>query len=57
MKNKISILLVLMGFVSLLGSCSKLNETILDESSVTGLTEKQIADGTIAPVYANLPNI
>ena len=57
MKNKVSILLASMGFVSLLGSCSKLNETILDESSVTGLTEKQIADGTIAPVYANLPNI
>ena len=41
----------------LAGSCTKLEETILDESSVTGLTEKQIADGTIAPVYANLPNI
>jgi len=37
--------------------CTKLNEQILDESSVTGLSEKQIADGTIAPVYANLPTI
>jgi len=41
----------------LAGSCTKLKESILDESSVTGLTDKQIADGTIAPVYANLPNI
>lgn len=38
-------------------SCTKLNEQVLDESSVTGLSEKQIADGTIAPAYANLPTI
>ncbi|MEY4777596.1 MAG: hypothetical protein RIS13_344, partial [Bacteroidota bacterium] len=43
--------------LSLTESCTKLKETVLDESSVTGLTEKQIADGTIAPVYAQLPNI
>ncbi|MEO7983535.1 MAG: RagB/SusD family nutrient uptake outer membrane protein [Bacteroidota bacterium] len=39
------------------GSCTKLNEEVLDESSVTGLTEKEIADGLIAPVYARLPDI
>lgn len=38
-------------------ACTKLNETILDETSATGLTERQIADGIIAPVYALLPNI
>lgn len=37
--------------------CTKLNEQILDESSVTGQTDKQIADGLIAPVYALLPTI
>ena len=57
MKNKIIIILAALGFISLAESCTKLKETVLDESSVTGLTEKQIADGTIAPVYALLPNI
>ncbi|MDQ6814574.1 MAG: RagB/SusD family nutrient uptake outer membrane protein [Bacteroidota bacterium] len=37
--------------------CTKLNEKVLDESSVTGLTDKQIAEGIIAPVYARLPDI
>jgi hypothetical protein len=50
-------LLALPMLVSISLSCTKLEEEVLDESSVTGLTEKQIADGTIAPVYANLPNI
>lgn len=38
-------------------ACTKLNEQILDESSVTGLTDKQIAEGNIAPVYAILPGL
>ncbi|MEO6358720.1 MAG: RagB/SusD family nutrient uptake outer membrane protein [Ferruginibacter sp.] len=39
-------------------SCTKLNEKVLDESLVTtGLTDQQIADGLIAPVYARLPDI
>jgi hypothetical protein len=37
--------------------CTKLNEQVLDESSVTGLSDKQIAEGIIAPVYARLPDI
>src|SRR5215217_8175700 len=37
--------------------CTKLNEQVLDESSVTGLTDKQVAEGIIAPVYAKLPEI
>jgi hypothetical protein len=57
MKNRILTLLFLLGLLSMTESCTKLKETVLDESSVTGLTEKQIADGTIAPVYAQLPNI
>ena len=43
--------------LTLTNSCSKLNEQVLDESSITGQTDKQIADGLIAPVYARLPNI
>jgi hypothetical protein len=57
MKHIFKSLLTTAAIGLLAGSCTKLEETILDESSVTGLTEKQIADGTIAPVYANLPNI
>lgn len=57
MKNKVFFLLAVMAVMTITKSCTKLQETILDESSVTGLTDKQIADGTIAPVYAQLPNI
>jgi len=48
---------LLLAIATILGSCTKLNEDILDESSVTGLSDKQIADGLIAPVYARLPDI
>ncbi|ADB36096.1 RagB/SusD domain protein [Spirosoma linguale DSM 74] len=40
-----------------LNSCTNLVEQVLDESSVTGQTDKQIADGNIAPVYARLTDI
>lgn len=40
-----------------LSSCTNLEEKVLDESSVTGQSDKQIADGLIAPVYARLPDI
>ncbi|WP_343703804.1 RagB/SusD family nutrient uptake outer membrane protein [Chitinophaga sp.] len=43
--------------IAILSGCTKLNEEVLDESSVTGLTDKQIAEGIIAPVYAKLPEI
>lgn len=49
------VLFILCLFV--IASCTKLNEKVLDESSVSGLTEKQIADGLIAPVYAGLPSL
>lgn len=45
-------------FVSLsIFGCTKLNEQVLDESSVSGLTDKQLAEGIIAPVYNVLPDI
>lgn len=47
----------LVGMVFLTVGCTKLVEQVLDESSVTGLTEKQLADGIIAPVYAGLPSL
>jgi hypothetical protein len=57
MKKKIfSLILILVSF-SIIESCTKLKEKVLDESSVTGLTEQQIAEGNIAPVYALLPNL
>jgi hypothetical protein len=57
MKNKLIKCLGIVGFLAFAASCTKLKETVLDESSVTGLTDKQIADGTIAPVYATLPTL
>lgn len=56
MTKKIFIPLILSALVTATG-CTKLNERVLDESSATGLTDKQAAEGAIAPVYAQLPNI
>src|SRR5690606_15939190 len=39
------------------GSCSKLDERVLDETSSTGATDKEITEGLIAPVYAVLPGL
>ncbi|TCD01374.1 RagB/SusD family nutrient uptake outer membrane protein [Pedobacter psychroterrae] len=57
MKNKI--LMLLLAFIGLTAtySCSKLEEKVLDESSVAGLNDKQQAEGIIAPVYAKLEDI
>ena len=57
MKKKIFKLLVVFTSIAIVHSCTKLEEEILDESSVVGLTDKQLAEGTIAPVYAVLPTI
>jgi hypothetical protein len=57
MKKKIFSLLLIFAGISIIHSCTKLKEQVLDESSVTGLTEQQIAEGNIAPVYALLPNL
>lgn len=56
MTKKIFIPLILSAIVTGTG-CTKLNEQVLDESSATGITPKQIAESAIAPVYAQLPNI
>jgi starch-binding outer membrane protein, SusD/RagB family len=56
MTNKKFILLIFSAFLTGT-SCTKLNEQVLDESSATGLTPKQAAEGAIAPVYAQLPSI
>ena len=57
MKKQIRNIFLAVTGIILLHSCTKLDEEVLDESSVTGLTDKQIADGIIAPVYARLPDI
>src|SRR5687767_1586300 len=57
MKKIIISSLMLIACVASFNACTKLEEEILDESSVTGLTDKQIAEGIIAPVYARLPDI
>ena len=56
MKTKLPSLLALASLLSL-GSCTNLNEQVLDESSVSGLSDKQAADGILAPVYARLPDL
>lgn len=57
MKNKFLTAKLLVVIVLLSAGCTKLNEEVLDESSVVGQTEKEKAEGIIAPVYALLPNI
>lgn len=57
MKKKIFCLVLIFAGVSIIHSCTKLQERVLDESSATGLTEQQIAEGNIAPVYALLPTL
>ncbi|MGN7787999.1 RagB/SusD family nutrient uptake outer membrane protein [Niabella sp. 22666] len=57
MKTIISKISVCLTVVLLLAGCTKLNEKILDESSAGGQTEKETAEGFIAPVYATLPNL
>jgi len=57
MTKKILGLLLLFASIAISDSCTKLKEKVLDESSVTGLTDKQIAEGNIAPVYALLPEL
>lgn len=57
MINKIFSLVLSVSSVAILYSCTKLKEEVLDESSPAGLTEKQIAEGTIAPVYSSLPGL
>jgi hypothetical protein len=57
MTKKILILLVVFTATALINSCTKLKENILDESSVSGLTDRQQAEGIISPVYAKLTDV
>ncbi|MBO0936675.1 RagB/SusD family nutrient uptake outer membrane protein [Fibrella sp. HMF5335] len=56
MKTKLICALTGVGLLLFTG-CTNLAEKVLDEASVSGLTDKQAADGNIAPVYARLPDI
>lgn len=56
MKKFVISVAALLGLAGLY-SCTSLNETVLDEASVSGLSDRQLADGNIAPVYALLPNL
>jgi hypothetical protein len=53
MKKKIFLLTMFLGILIIEG-CTDLEEQILDESSTAGITDKQTADGIIAPVYGRL---
>ena len=55
-KKIFRMLLILVGS-TMINSCTKLSEKVLDESSVTGLTDKQAAEGIIAPAYAKLEDV
>ena len=57
MTNKLYKPLLLAACLFMMNSCTKLNEEVLDETSSTGKTEKEIAEGVTAPVYALLPTI
>src|ERR1044072_6497462 len=56
MQKKIFILFIVFAAATI-SSCTKLNETVLDEYSPSNLTDKQVAEGLIAPVYAKLEDI
>jgi starch-binding outer membrane protein, SusD/RagB family len=57
MKKILYPLLTLVCLLATIHSCTDLDEQILDEASASGLTDKQAAEGIIAPVYARLPDI
>ncbi|MGM9511042.1 RagB/SusD family nutrient uptake outer membrane protein [Larkinella sp. GY13] len=56
MKKKL-ILSVMLAGMYVLNGCTNLSENVLDEASASGLSDRQAADGIIAPVYARLPDI
>ncbi|MCW3089877.1 MAG: RagB/SusD family nutrient uptake outer membrane protein [Ferruginibacter sp.] len=57
MTKKILICCCIYVITLMINGCTKLEEKVLDESSVTGLTDTQVAEGIIAPVYAKLEDI
>lgn len=56
MKNKNRLYAIILGLAMMPG-CTKLDEQVLDETYVVGLTDKQAADGILVPVYAPLPGL
>jgi len=51
-------LLLMMVFSTVIfNGCTKLNEQILDETLTTSLSDRAAAEGLIAPVYAQLPDL
>jgi hypothetical protein len=56
MKKILSTLLMLVG-ITIIEGCSDLNEEVLDETSAGGLSQKQEADGLIAPAYASFADL
>lgn len=56
MKKKLISMLALVSLLVIYG-CTNLAENVLDEASVSGLSDRQAADGIMAPVYARLPDI
>jgi starch-binding outer membrane protein, SusD/RagB family len=56
-KHIIFIATLLVGIFFTSNSCTDLDEIILDETSATGLTDNQAAQGNLAPVYAALPSL
>jgi hypothetical protein len=54
---KRNLFLMCASFLLVIFSCTDLEEEVLDESSVGTLTDKQAADGWIAPVYGRLPDL
>ncbi len=56
-KNIVFSLALLVGILFTSNSCTDLDEIILDETSAVGLSDKQAADGNLAPVYAALPSL
>ncbi|MPR34538.1 RagB/SusD family nutrient uptake outer membrane protein [Salmonirosea aquatica] len=56
MNKKLYSTLAFASFLVFFG-CTNLEENILDETSASGLSDRQAADGILVPAYALLPNI
>jgi hypothetical protein len=57
MAKKIITLSLVLIFIAVINSCTKLKENVLDESSVAGLTDRQQAEGLTTPIYAKLEDV
>ena len=57
MNKKITSIFTIIGVLFFANACTNLEEKVLDESFNTTVSEKDAANGVIAPVYALLPTI